>query len=396
MRGWILDGKPVPDPSLEGYEVRRFLEVGERVGIDVDLVTPEQLDLVVTSSGRPSIARNGRSVPLPDFLLPRMGAYTTYFGLAVIRHLERLGVLTVNSAESIDTVKDKLFTHQILAQNELPIARTMLAKHPLDVAFVEKEIGFPVVVKTITGSQGAGVFLCEDRHHFEDLMELVLAARSNANLILQEYVASSRGRDLRVFTVGGRAVAAMERSSQDGSFKANVSRGGRATAYSLDAESEWLALEVTRLLGLDVAGIDLLFDGDHYLVCEANSSPGFRGLESCCAVSIPHEILRFAALRLGRHDVADRLEVDLAESFGDPPVGVASTWSNAHCAVSASGTSDAERALAEVGAVKGQGGCMAIDGRGRITTVLNSPQMVRASLVEGEPMRLGIWTDDDA
>ena len=180
------------------------------------------------------------------------------------------------------------------------MAKTMLAKFPVDVERVEQHIGYPVVVKTISGSQGTGVFLCEDRSSLEDLMELVSATKSNVNIILQEFIQSSRGRDLRVITVGGRAVACMQRVAQDGSFKANVSRGGRAEPFDITPEIEWLSTEVSRLLGLDVAGIDLLFDGDHYRICEANSSPGFKGIEHCLPVSMPHEIFSFVAVRLGK------------------------------------------------------------------------------------------------
>ena len=131
-------------------------------------------------------------------------------------------------------------------------------------------------------------------------MELVSATKSNVNIILQEFIESSRGRDLRVITVGGRAVACIQRVAQDGSFKANVSRGGLAEPFDITPEIEWLSTEVSRLLGLDIAGIDLLFDGDHYRICEANSSPGFQGIEDCLPVSMPHEVFSFVAVRLGK------------------------------------------------------------------------------------------------
>lgn len=269
--------------------------------IEVDVFKPEQFDLIVTRDDRKSVRVDGEILPLPDFLLPRMGAGTTYFALAVIRHLERLGVHTFNSSQSIDTVKDKLFTHQILAEHNIPVPKTMLVKYPVDVDFVEKQLGFPVVVKTVSGSQGSGVFLAETKSKFQDVMELINAYKRNANIILQEFIQTSKGRDLRVITVGGRAVAAMCRMSKDDNFKANYSRGGVVEPYELTSEIEWLATETSRVLNLDIAGIDLLFDGDHFKVCEANSSPGFEGIESICEVNVAEEIYRFLRVRLGIH-----------------------------------------------------------------------------------------------
>ncbi len=302
MKGWILYRDKEESLRPEAFEVRRFMDVAEEMDIELQVLAPEQFDLVVTRDDRKSVLVDGQETALPDFLLPRMGASTTYFALAVIRHLERLGVQTFNTSESIEVVKDKLYSHQILAQSNLPVAKTMLAKFPVDIERIEQHLGYPVVVKTISGSQGTGIFLCEDRRSLEDLMELVSATRSNVNIILQEFIESSRGRDLRVITVGGRAVACMQRVAQDGSFKANVSRGGRAEPFDITPEIEWLSTEVSRLLGLDIAGIDLLFDRDHYRICEANSSPGFQGIESCLPVSVPHEVFSFVAVRLGQLD----------------------------------------------------------------------------------------------
>ncbi len=307
MNGWVLYRESSDLLRAEVYELNRLRQVADQCGIQLRVVSPEQVDLVVTRDDRHSVLLDGEEVALPNFLLPRMGASTTYFALAVIRHLERLGVQTFNSSQSIETVRDKLFTHQILAQSNLPVAKTMLAKFPVDADAVERQLGFPVVVKTISGSQGTGVFLCETKSHFEDLMQLVEATKSNANIILQEFIATSHGQDLRVFVVGGKAVACMKRSSQDGSFKANFSRGGIAEAHELTPEIEWLAAEASRLLDLDIAGIDLLFDGDHFKICEANSSPGFEGMESCHQISVPDHIFSFVLVRLGQFENLPRM-----------------------------------------------------------------------------------------
>jgi gamma-F420-2:alpha-L-glutamate ligase len=299
MKGWILYKTSGDSLNPEAYEIKRLVETARKRNIEIEVIKPGQIELVVTREDRKSILLDGEVVSLPDFLLPRMGAGTTYFGLAVIRHLERLGVHTFNSSQSIDTVKDKLFSQQILAENNIPVPKTMLAKYPIDVNLIEKYLGFPLVVKTLSGSLGQGVFLSENKSKFNDLMELIHATNSNLNIILQEFIESSQGRDLRVFVIGGRPIACIERTSADDNFKANFSRGGKVRQYEMGSEIKWLATETARLFGLDIAGIDLLFDGNHFKICEANSSPGFRGIESCCDIDIADEIYKFISVRLG-------------------------------------------------------------------------------------------------
>lgn len=298
MNVWLLYKDSAAGLKPEAYEVRRFVEVGAQKGHNVDVFKPEQFELLVTADNERSVMIDASVVPLPDVLLPRMGAGTTYFALSIIRQLERLHVPTFNASVAIEIVKDKLYTHQLLSRTKLPIPKTMLAKFPIDLGLVERALGFPVVVKTLSGSQGSGVFLCETRQSFEDLMELIRATQSNANLIFQEFVSESRGRDIRMLVIGGRVVAAMERKARNGNFKANFSTGGEVEPFKPDRHAEWLALESARLLGLDIAGIDLLFDGEGYKICEANSSPGFEGIESCCDINIAAEILDFIAFRL--------------------------------------------------------------------------------------------------
>jgi gamma-F420-2:alpha-L-glutamate ligase len=300
MQGWILYRRNRAELVPESYEVARILEKAESRNISMQVFKPEQIDLLVTRAGPKSILVDGHATALPDFLLPRMGSGTTYFALAVIRHLERLGVTCFNSAASIECVKDKLFALQILAAHGLPIPKTMLAKFPVNPEMIGKHLGFPLVVKTLSGSQGKGVFLAHTKQSFYDLVQLIEATNPAANIILQEFVNDSNGRDLRVFTIGGRAIACMIRKGQEGSFKANFSAGGSVEPFDLTPEIEWLATEASRILGLDIAGVDLLFDGNHYKICEVNSSPGFQGLESCCKVDIPEQLLHFCQIRLGK------------------------------------------------------------------------------------------------
>ncbi|NJO63604.1 MAG: RimK family alpha-L-glutamate ligase [Richelia sp. RM2_1_2] len=300
MRGWIFYKELYDGNKPEHYELHQLRDNAKDHNLDIEVLQPDQIDLIVTRDDEKSVRVDGKVTELPDFIMPRMGAGTTYFALAVIRHLERLGLKSFNSSVSIDTVKDKLFSQQILAENKLPVPKTMLVKFPINIELVEKQLKFPVVIKTLSGSQGSGVFLSEDAKHFVEFMDFVRATQPNANIILQEFIQTSYGQDLRVLVIGGRIVACVRRFSEDNSFKANFSRGGKMEEYKLTPEIEWLALESAKLLGLDIAGIDLLFDGDGYKICEANSSPGFEGLEKFCKINVASEIYRFINLRLGK------------------------------------------------------------------------------------------------
>lgn len=296
MKGWILYDNKAFKVHSNSYENTRFLEMAKKMNIELEILRPDQFELIVTREDRKSILVDEKSISLPDFVIPRMGAGTSYFALAVIRHLERMGINTINSSSSIEIVKDKLYSHQILAENSLPVPKTMLLKFPVNVDIVEKQLGFPVVVKTLSGSQGSGVFLSESKSSFADLMQLIEGTNSNANIILQELIESSKGKDLRVFTIGGRVVACMKRTAKDGDFKANFSSGGKVEEFEITPEIEWLATQTSQLLNLDIAGIDLLFDKDHHKICEANSAPGFKGLEKCCNVNIAEEVFNFIRL----------------------------------------------------------------------------------------------------
>jgi gamma-F420-2:alpha-L-glutamate ligase len=208
----------------------------------------------------------------------------------------------------VESVADKLHTLQVLAGAGLPVPKTILGKFPVDVGLVERELGFPVVVKKLKGTRGAGVMLCQDRAQFDDLANLLDGA-SGADFLFQQYVRASHGRDVRVLVIDGKAVAAMERRSNDGGFKSNISLGGHGTLYDPPQEMAELAVRVARELELDIAGVDILFDETGYRVCEANSAPGFQGLERACAVDVPQIIFRAMAKRFGiplRH--SDRWE----------------------------------------------------------------------------------------
>jgi gamma-F420-2:alpha-L-glutamate ligase len=290
MHCWLFFHRDLDARLPEVPEIFRFRDVAEQTGITLDVLKPQDFDLIVDSGAGWSAAYQGRRLSRPDMIITRTGAETSYFTLAVLRHFERKGVAIVNGSAAIESVADKLHTLQIMSRAGLPTPKTILGKFPVDVDLIESELGFPVVVKTLKGTRGNGVMLCPDREQFQDLANLLDGAEPGADFIFQKYIRTSHGRDVRVLVVGGRAVAAMERHAVDGGFKSNVSLGGEAVPFAMPRAVARLAVRAAQVLHLDVAGIDILFDGDGYCICEANSSPGFQALERVCDVSVPAEI----------------------------------------------------------------------------------------------------------
>ena len=298
MNGWILYKNEIS----ESYETQKLVEEFEKQDFKVRVVNPQDVDIFVDRDDRKSILVAGKSRPLPDFVIPRTGSGTTYFIKAIIRHLERLGVILINGSDAIDNVKDKLYTQQVLGQSSLPVPKTLLVKHPIDIDFVEKNIGYPAIIKTLSGSFGAGVFLSENRKQLQQLLKMAEITKPSYNIIIQEFIKDSYGKDLRVLVVNGKVAGCMMRRATDDDFRANISRGGEGFPYEVNEQIEWMASESSKALGLDIAGVDLLFDGEGYKICEVNSNPGFEGTETFTKKNIAEEVVSFVRLKIGEFD----------------------------------------------------------------------------------------------
>ena len=295
MNGWIIHKKELG----ENHEVQRLVDEFESRDVKVRVVNPQEVDIFVDRDDRKSIIVGGAPRTLPDFVLPRTGSGTTYFIKAIIRHLEQLGVTMINGSDAIDNVKDKLYSQQILGRSSLPVPKTMLVKHPINVKLVEDNIKYPMIVKTLSGSYGSGVFLVEDRKQFRQLMKMAELSNARYNIIIQECIEDSLGKDLRVLVVNGKVVGCMMRQSVDGDFRANITRGGEAIPYQIDEDIEWIGGECARLLDLDIAGVDLLFDKDKYVICEVNSAPGFKGMEQYTKINVAEKMVDYIIKKVG-------------------------------------------------------------------------------------------------
>ena len=295
MHAWIIQQKATRQTK---YETQRLIDEG---GPNTKVIYHPTVDIIVSREGRRSIRVKNRVVDLPQVIIPRTGSGTGYFGLAILRHMERLGVPTCSPSHAIEATKDKLYAHQVFAEQGIDTPKTMLVKHPVNAALVAREIGFPAVVKIMAGSYGKGVYMVNTQSEFQDFIEFAHNIKTDEAIIVQQYIDTRPGEDLRVFVVGKKVIGAIKRSSQDGSFKANITRGGGAEQFPLDREIKDIALATAQSLDLEIAGVDLLFGKNGYVVCEANSAPGFEGFEAATGINVAAEIIKYAKSKLGKY-----------------------------------------------------------------------------------------------
>ena len=298
MRGWIFYANYTNIKDYELYEIKRLVEEAKKENIKVKVIHPEQIDIIINKNRNKSIFLNGKATQPPDFVISRLGAHTNYHTLAVLRNFERLGVYTLNSSQAIQLSKDKLFTHQTLLQHKILTPKTMFLHTPINIDLVKQHFEFPLILKNLSGSSGSGVFLVKNEKIFKDLISLLESSHNIPHIIIQEFIASSQGNDLRVLVIGNKVMACMLRMAGKNEFKANFSCGAAVCAFPITANIKNLVLKTCDVMNLEYAGIDLLFGKEGYCVCEANSASGFQGLESCCDINVPQEIYKYIKNKL--------------------------------------------------------------------------------------------------
>ena len=280
------------------YESSRLVESFAAKGIEARACHPDDFDIIVDRNIKGGIKYKGQDMELPRLVLVRLGAGILPFQLAVIRHFEQAGVPCVNGSVAIETVKDKLRSSQILSRSGIAIPNTMLVRWPIEDRLVTDNIGFPCVVKVVTGSYGEGVHLCERKKDYKKLVEFVENLGNKKTMIVQEYLGDRPGEDLRVLVIGGKVMGAMLRTAPEGDFRANITGGGTGSRYEITEEIDYIARETARALNLDIAGVDLLFDDRGFRVCEANSNPGFKGFETYCGVDVADLITEYVKFKI--------------------------------------------------------------------------------------------------
>ncbi len=272
------------------YSTRRLAEEARKRGLDPYIADPMKFSLFV-ADGRIDILHNGEPFNY-DAVIPRIGHSITKHGVAVLRHLEQLGIWTANTGAGILQSRDKLHASQILARNRIPVPRTTYVRDIIDVeTAVDFVGGLPVVIKVTQGTQGQGVFLRHTIRESRNLVQgLLLTGRA---VLIQEYIAESHGKDIRALVVGDRVVASMRRKARGREFRSNYHLNGTVEKVDLPPEFEEAACRAARVLGLHIAGVDLLEARDGPLVLEVNSSPGLEGIEKASGVNVAGEIIDY-------------------------------------------------------------------------------------------------------
>jgi ribosomal protein S6--L-glutamate ligase len=296
------------------YSTRRLRVAAEERGHTTRVLNT--LRFAIDLSGpEPDLQFRGRPLSDYDAVLPRIGASITFFGLAVVRQFEQMDVYTPNTAAGIANSRDKLRAMQILSRHDIGMPATTFARDRADVLpAIERVGGAPVVVKLLEGTQGVGVILAPDNKVAEAIIETLQVSRQN--VLIQRFVAESRGRDIRALVVGDRVVGAMRRSATGDEFRSNVHRGGSTEAVELDPEYERTAVMAAQIMGLRVAGVDMLEGDDGPLVMEVNSSPGLEGIEGATGLDIAGAIIDHIAAQVGFPGIDLNQRLSVSTGYG--------------------------------------------------------------------------------
>jgi ribosomal protein S6--L-glutamate ligase len=283
------------NPKL--YSTSRLVEAARARDYEVDVIDPIRC-VVVISRGTQRLLYAGRELERYDVVVPRIGASITDYGLAVLAYFERHGVPACNSGASIARSRDKLRALQLLSAHDVGIPRTAIAREPSAIReAVDAVGGTPVIIKLLQGTQGVGVMIAHTAEGVTSTIDTLWGL--GQNIILQEFIAESRGHDIRALVIGGELVAAMRRTAMEGEFRSNLHRGGAGTRIEVDEHYAKAAVAAARIIGLDVAGVDMLESREGPRVIEVNSSPGLRGIESATGIDVAARIIAHAE-RLSR------------------------------------------------------------------------------------------------
>jgi ribosomal protein S6--L-glutamate ligase len=273
-------------PNL--YSTKRLVEAAEERGHAVSIVDYTRCYMNITSH-RPKVLMGDEALHF-DAIIPRIGTSTTFYGTAVVRQFEVMGVLAANSSQAISRSRDKLRALQLLAKEGIGLPVTSFARDPKDIdSLIEVVGGAPLIIKMLEGTQGVGVVLAETAKAAESVIATL--QQLDANILVQEFIKEAGGADIRAFVVDGKVVASMMRQGPEGEFRSNIHRGGSAKKIKLTPEERSTAVRSAKTMGLKVAGVDILRSNHGPLVMEVNSSPGLEGIEGATGVNVAGAII---------------------------------------------------------------------------------------------------------
>lgn len=296
------------------YSTRRLREAAEQRGFQVKVLDTLKFAIDLKQA-EPDLYFRQKSISDYDAVLPRIGASITYFGTAVVRQFEQMDIFCANSSGGITNSRDKLRSLQILSKHQIGIPQTTFVRDKKDVLpAIERVGGAPVVIKLLEGTQGIGVLLAESVKSAEAIIELL--QNQKQNVLIQKFVAESKGRDIRAFVVGDRVVAAMRRVAQGQEFRSNVHRGGLTEPVVLDETYCKTAVRAAQIMGLRVAGVDMLEAKDGPQIMEINSSPGLEGIEKCTQLDIAGAIIDYIAAQVDFPEIDLRQRLTVSRGYG--------------------------------------------------------------------------------
>ena len=286
------------------YSTHRLIEAARARGHTVRVLDPLRCYMRIVPS-RLAIHYKGKVLGGFDAVIPRIGASVTFYGTAVLRQFEMMGVFVLNKSDSILRARDKLHCMQVLAEQGIGLPATVFGDNPDDTVDLMNLLGKPPhVIKLVEGTQGTGVVLAEKLSSSRSVIEAFRGLY--ANFLVQEFVQEAKGADVRCFVVGGKVIAAMKRQARAGEFRSNLHRGGSAEAVTLNKVETEAAVRAAAVMGLGVAGVDLLRSRRGPLVLEVNSSPGLEGIEGATEVDVAGAVIEYAEQRLRRRQAARR------------------------------------------------------------------------------------------
>tara|TARA_R110002073_G_scaffold263151_9_gene426246 strand:+ start:221 stop:1114 length:894 start_codon:yes stop_codon:yes gene_type:complete len=281
------------NPGL--YSHKRLKEAAEARGHTLNIVNTLRCYMNIASR-RPEIYYNGEKLTGYDAVIPRIGASVTFYGMAVLRQFEMMGVYPLNESVAIGRSRDKLRSMQLLARDGLGLPVTTFAHDPSQTEEVIKLAGgAPLVIKLLEGTQGVGVVLADTDRSAKSVVEAFRGAK--VNILVQEFIKEANGSDIRALVVGGKVIAAMQRKGAEGEFRSNLHRGGSAVSVKISAQERQTATRAAKAMGLNVCGVDMLRSARGPVVMEVNSSPGLEGVEKATGIDIASQIIEFLEKR---------------------------------------------------------------------------------------------------
>jgi len=277
------------NPQL--YSTQRLIKEGEGRGHDVEVIDPLKCDIIIEKE-KPTIYYKDRYLDYVDAIVPRIGASVTFYGCAVVRQFEMMGVFTIVTSDAILRSRDKLRSLQRLSKAGIGMPKTVFTNYSRDVEEVIEHVGgTPVIIKLLEGTQGLGVVLAETKNAAESVLEAFNGLQ--ARVIVQEYIKEAKGADIRALVVDGQVVGAMKRQGKEGEFRSNLHRGGTANVIKLNTDELKVAMKASRALKLPVCGVDMLQSERGPLLLEVNSTPGLEGIEKATGRNIARAIITF-------------------------------------------------------------------------------------------------------